>query len=197
MTETLTVRFDGGSRGNPGPAGIGVVVEAADGTPLVTLGRFIGNATNNVAEYHALITGLSEALKLGATSIIVRGDSELVVKHIRGQYRVRHPDLQVLHRKASDLLAKFKSSRVEHDMRNDNALADRLYNAAMDRRADVTDLDDTPSPHAAPAPRPGPATGDHLVCDNCGMQLDVTRGPGRKVTDYPKCGCGGRLNPAD
>jgi ribonuclease HI len=74
MDEKLTLQFDGGSRGNPGPAGIGIVVAAADGTPLVTLGRFIGRATNNVAEYRALITAMQEAIKLGAKKIIIRGD---------------------------------------------------------------------------------------------------------------------------
>src|SRR3982751_2745639 len=76
--ETLTLEFDGGSRGNPGPAGIGVVVRAADGTPVVTLGRFIGRATNNVAEYRALIQALEEAIKLGAKKVQIRGDSELI-----------------------------------------------------------------------------------------------------------------------
>lgn len=83
MKEALTLHFDGGSRGNPGPAGIGVVVLAADGTPLVTLGRFIGRATNNVAEYRALITAMQEAEKLGAKKIIIRGDSELIIKQMR------------------------------------------------------------------------------------------------------------------
>ena len=72
MDEVLTLEFDGGSRGNPGPAGIGVVVRAGDGTPLVTLGRFIGRATNNVAEYRALITALQQARELGAKKIVVR-----------------------------------------------------------------------------------------------------------------------------
>src|SRR5882757_227032 len=84
MTETLTLEFDGGSRGNPGPAGIGVVVRAADRTPLVTLGRFIGRATNNVAEYKALITALQKARRLGAKKIVIRGDSELIIKQMRG-----------------------------------------------------------------------------------------------------------------
>src|SRR6266480_1611604 len=96
MDETITLEFDGGSRGNPGPAGIGVVVRAKDGTPLVTLGRFIGRATNNVAEYRALITAMEEAKKLGATKVLIRGDSELVVKQMLGQYRVKHPDMKVL-----------------------------------------------------------------------------------------------------
>src|SRR5881394_249119 len=97
MDETLTLNFDGGSRGNPGPAGIGIVIAAKDGTPLVTLGRFIGRATNNVAEYRALITALEEARKLGAKNIIIRGDSELIVKQMRGEYRVKNPDMRVLY----------------------------------------------------------------------------------------------------
>ena len=96
MNETLILEFDGGSRGNPGPAGIGVVVRAADRTPLVTLGRFIGKATNNVAEYRALITAMEEAKKLGATKIIIRGDSELIIRQMTGQYKVKHPDMKVL-----------------------------------------------------------------------------------------------------
>src|ERR1700760_485724 len=100
MNETLTLEFDGGSRGNPGPAGIGVVVRAADGTPLVTLGRFIGRATNNVAEYRALITAMEEAKKLGAKKIIIRGDSELIIKQMRGEYRVKHPDMRELYDEA-------------------------------------------------------------------------------------------------
>src|SRR2546422_11599275 len=102
MTETLTLEFDGGSRGNPGPAGIGVVLRAADGTPLVTLGRFIGRATNNVAEYKALITALEEAKKLGAKKIVIRGDSELIIKQMRGEYRVKHPDMKELYEVAQD-----------------------------------------------------------------------------------------------
>src|SRR3954449_13141651 len=97
MDELITIEFDGGSRGNPGPAGIGVVLRAADGTPVVTLGRFIGRATNNVAEYKALITGLQEAKKLGAKKILIRGDSELIIKQMRGEYRVKHPDLRPLY----------------------------------------------------------------------------------------------------
>src|SRR3954453_4014988 len=91
MGETPTLQFDGGSRGNPGPAGIGVVIRAADGTPLVTLGRYIGRATNNVAEYQALIIALQQARKLGAKKILIRGDSELIIKQMRGEYRVKHP----------------------------------------------------------------------------------------------------------
>ena len=104
MDEKLTLQFDGGSRGNPGPAGIGIVISAADGTSLVTLGRFIGRATNNVAEYRALITAMQEAQKLGAKNILIRGDSELVIKQMRGEYRVKNPDLKVLYEEARALL---------------------------------------------------------------------------------------------
>src|SRR6476661_9562741 len=107
MDETITLQFDGGSRGNPGPAGIGVVLRAADGTVLRTLGRFIGRATNNVAEYKALIAALEEAKKLGAKKIIVRGDSELIIKQMRGEYRVKQPDLRGLYDEAQFLLHQF------------------------------------------------------------------------------------------
>src|SRR5688572_9225775 len=97
MDETLTLEFDGGSRGNPGPAGIGIVIRAQDGTPLVTLGKYIGRATNNVAEYKALITALQEAKKLGAKKIVIRGDSELIIRQMLGQYRVKSPELRELY----------------------------------------------------------------------------------------------------
>src|SRR5688500_19945157 len=118
MDETLTLEFDGGSRGNPGPAGIGVVVRAADGTPIVTLGRFIGRATNNVAEYKALITALQEAKKLGAKRIIIRGDSELIVRQMLGQYRVKNADLRELYDEAQHLYHQFDEGRIEHNLRH-------------------------------------------------------------------------------
>src|SRR5438309_10683031 len=142
MTETLTLQFDGGSRGNPGPAGIGVVIRAADGTPLVTVGRYIGRATNNVAEYQALITALREAGKLGARKVVIRGDSELIVKQMRGEYRVKHPDMKVLYDKAQRLVAQFDEATVTHNLREHNELADKLANLAMDRKADVTEAEE-------------------------------------------------------
>src|SRR5580700_7160026 len=109
MTETITVNFDGGSRGNPGPAGIGVVLSAEDGTSLVTRGKYIGTATNNTAEYLALILGLRQAAELGAKKIVIRGDSELVIKQMRGEYRVKNPALKQLFDQAQDLLEPFES----------------------------------------------------------------------------------------
>src|ERR1700722_8293439 len=108
MNELLTLQFDGGSRGNPGPAGIGIVVAAADGTPLVTLGRFIGRATNNVAEDRGLIPAMAEAKKLGAKRVIIRGDSELIIKQMRGEYRVKNPDMKVLYDEARALIVQFE-----------------------------------------------------------------------------------------
>src|SRR5215475_4481472 len=140
MQELLTLEFDGGSRGNPGPAGIGVVIRAADGTTLVTLGRFIGRATNNVAEYRALITALEQAQKLGAKKIQIRGDSELIIKQMRGEYRVKHPDMKTLYDEAQSLIAEFDQAKIEHNLRHKNELADQLANLAMDRRVDVTEL---------------------------------------------------------
>ena len=143
MDEIISLNFDGGSRGNPGPAGIGIVLAAADGTTLLTLGRFIGRATNNVAEYMALITGLEQAGRLGASRLSIHGDSELVIKQMRGEYRVRHPDLIPLHRKASELARKFEKVSYVHGRRHLNSDADKLANLAMDKKCDV-DEDGTP-----------------------------------------------------
>src|SRR5687767_1599661 len=115
--EMFTLEFDGGSRGNPGPAALGVVVRAADGTPLVTLGRYVGVATNNVAEYRALVTGLEKAREVGAKRLRVLGDSELVVKQMKGEYRVKHPDLRPLHAQAQELAAQFEEFSIGHNYR--------------------------------------------------------------------------------
>ena len=196
MDETLTLQFDGGSRGNPGPAGIGVVVAAADGTPLVTLGRFIGRATNNVAEYRALITALQEAKKLGATKVVVRGDSELVIKQMRGEYRVKNPDMKVLYDEAQAILRTFASAQITHNLRDKNELADALANRAMDRRADVTDIDAPASPPSQPPDGPAAlAVGDRFTCPRCELSVQVTAAP-RSSPSFPKpitCQCGGRL----
>jgi ribonuclease HI len=171
MQEWITLEFDGGSRGNPGPSGVGVVLSAQDGTPLVTLGRFIGHATNNVAEYRGLITALQQAQKLGAKKVIIRGDSELIIKQMKGEYKVRHPQLKPLYDQARQLLRGFEAHKIEHNLRHKNELADKLANLAMDRRADVTDANGRASPSTpplspkAPASKSGPATGPPLPID--------------------------------
>jgi len=203
MKETLTLQFDGGSRGNPGPAGIGIVVSAEDGTPLVTLGRFIGRATNNVAEYRALITAMEKARELGARKIIIRGDSELIIKQMRGEYRVKHPDMKVLHREAQKLLREFADARIEHNLRHKNELADKLANLAMDRRADVTDVDgggivaDTPSAFPAALAGDGELAimGERYECSRCGCEIETKR-PAARPTQSIKpfaCQCGAAM----
>lgn len=191
--ELITLEFDGGSRGNPGPAGIGVVLRAADGTPLVTLGRFIGRATNNVAEYQALITALEQARQLGARKIQIRGDSELIIKQMRGEYRVKHPDLQPLYQQAQELVRRFELESIEHNYRHKNALADKLANLAMDRKADVTDAEASPLDLPSPA---APSAGDRCTCPRCGCVIEV-RQPSRLYPHQLKpfvCQCGARMN---
>jgi ribonuclease HI len=165
MDELIILNFDGGSRGNPGIAGTGVVLRAADGTPLITMGRYIGRATNNVAEYMALIDAFRQAKKLGAKKLLVRGDSELIIKQMRGEYRVKNEGLKDLYAQATQLADEFESVRYEHNLRERNSLADRLANLAMDRRTDVSDADEL-SPRA---PKP-PAAGN-VVCPNCGCEF--------------------------
>jgi ribonuclease HI len=194
MNETLTLEFDGGSRGNPGPAGIGVVVRAADGTALVTLGRYIGKATNNVAEYRALITAMEEAKKLGATKVKIRGDSELVVRQMNGVYRVKHPDLVPLYRQAKELFKDFEAATIEHNYREKNELADRLGNLAMDRRADVTDAAEDASPLDVPAPK-ATQNGDRFECGRCGCEVEVRTASSlrpHQLKDFI-CQCGGKM----
>ena len=184
MNETITVNFDGGSRGNPGPSGIGVVLSAQDGTTLLTLGKFIGAATNNVAEYMALIQGLEQAAKLRATKLLVRGDSELIIKQMRGEYRVKNPALRDLYEKARQLVQGFKSVQFEHNLREKNVLADKLVNRAIDRQCDVDDVDDCASPSDAVD-----ITAERLICKNCGCQIEVIV-PSTSNTGEFICMCG-------
>jgi ribonuclease HI len=197
--QTLILQFDGGSRGNPGPAAIGIVIAAQDGTPLVTLGRCIGRATNNVAEYQALIAALTEAKKLGAKKIIVRGDSELIVRQMTGQYRVKNADLKPLWQKAQELFADFDSAAIEHNLRHHNTLADSLANLALDRRKDVTDADlpaDGASASTDPLDDAGPEQlGTRFECPRCACQIKVTQPstrPGRPFI----CVCGTPMRPS-
>lgn len=131
----LVVHVDGGARGNPGPAAIGVVVSDAAGEPVEQLGEAIGEATNNVAEYRALLRGLERARALGADEVEVVGDSELVAKQVNGQYKVKHPAMKPLHAQALQALAGFERWRVRTVPRAQNAAADALVNAALDAAA--------------------------------------------------------------
>ncbi len=126
------VNVDGGARGNPGPAAIGVVVQGADGEMLEERGERIGTATNNVAEYRALLLGIERAAALGASELELVGDSELVVRQVEGKYKVKDATLRELHAEVKRALSDFDSWSIRHVRREHNAEADRLVNEALD-----------------------------------------------------------------
>jgi ribonuclease HI len=128
----VTVNVDGGARGNPGPAAIGVVVRGPDEEVLEELGEAIGRATNNVAEYRALLRGIELAAAHGADELELVGDSELVVRQVEGRYKVKDATLRDLHAEAKRELASFHSWSIRHVRRESNADADRLVNRALD-----------------------------------------------------------------
>jgi len=123
---------DGGARGNPGPAAYGYVLEAADGTVLAARGEAIGVATNNVAEYRALLAGLEKAVELGVDELEVVSDSELVVKQMRGEYRVKNAALRELSAEAARVARRIGAVTYTAVRREHNELADRLVNEALD-----------------------------------------------------------------
>ena len=127
---------DGGARGNPGPAAYGFVLEAEDGTVLEARGEAIGVATNNVAEYSALIGGLEKARELGISDLEVVSDSELMVKQMRGEYKVKNEALRELSLRAARLARELDDVRYTAVRREENKLADRLVNDALDAVAD-------------------------------------------------------------
>jgi ribonuclease HI len=124
---------DGGARGNPGPAAYGYVLETDDGTVLAAHGERIGVATNNVAEYRALIAGLEKALELGLEEVEVVSDSELLVKQMNGDYRVKNAALRELSQEAARLARRLGAVSYTAVRREHNELADRLVNEALDR----------------------------------------------------------------
>jgi ribonuclease HI len=128
----LIVNVDGGARGNPGPAGIGVVVRDGDGNVLEELGDRIGEATNNVAEYKALLRGIELAAAHGATELELVGDSELVVRQVEGKYKVKNAGIKPLYAEVKKALRDFDSWSIRHVRRAENADADRLVNEALD-----------------------------------------------------------------
>jgi ribonuclease HI len=129
----LIVNVDGGARGTPGPAAIGAVVQGADGETLEERGERIGVATNNVAEYRALLAGLERAAELGVDELEVVSDSELMVKQMRGEYRVKNAALRDLSVEAGRLARRIGGVTYTAVRREHNELADRLVNEALDR----------------------------------------------------------------
>jgi ribonuclease HI len=146
---------DGGSRGNPGPAGFGVYIQDAAGAVLAELSQYLGKRTNNFAEYSALLAALEFAIAEGHKSLRVVSDSELMVKQIKGQYRVNSTELRPLYEEARRRIPELEQFQITHVLREKNRHADRLANLAMDRgmgRAPAA----VPAP-PAPLPAPGKA----------------------------------------
>jgi ribonuclease HI/quercetin dioxygenase-like cupin family protein len=166
----LVLHTDGGSRGNPGPAAIGVVIEVERGgrTEVIReIAETIGVATNNVAEYRAVIRGLEEAKQLGADRVSCWLDSQLVVEQLNGRYRVKHADMVPLHQRVTALRAQFASVSFKHVPREQNRGADALVNAALDGKAVETLL-----PRVEPSP---------------GLQVEVAPHPHWEPLDRPGC----------
>ena len=131
----LTVHVDGGARGNPGPAAIAAVISDENGEVIHEASETIGRATNNVAEYRALLLGIERAKQLGATEVDLVGDSELIVKQVRGEYKVKDAGLRPLHSAAQSALGDFAEWSLRHVKRAYNAEADALVNQALDAEA--------------------------------------------------------------
>ncbi len=131
-TPKLIIHTDGASRGNPGKAGIGVLIRNKDGQEVEEISEYIGETTNNVAEYKALITAARRALELGAKDVVFKLDSELVVKQIHHKYSVKSPHLIPLYRELLDMLKKFRKWEVIHVPREENSRADALANMGID-----------------------------------------------------------------
>jgi ribonuclease HI len=133
--EQLVVNVDGGARGNPGPAAIAAVVSTPEGLVLEERGEHIGEATNNVAEYRALLLGIERAGARGASELELIGDSELVVRQVKGEYRVKDAGLRELHGRVMQALDPFERWSIRHVPREENAAADRIVNDVLDSAA--------------------------------------------------------------
>jgi ribonuclease HI len=131
-TEEAVVHIDGASRGNPGPAACAVILDDARGVRVTSFSKFLGRATNNVAEYQALLAALNYALEHHYTRLRVVSDSELLARHITGQYKVKDQNLKVLYTRARALIAQFDSFSIKHVRREENREADLLANQALD-----------------------------------------------------------------
>ena len=151
-----TANIDGGSRGNPGPAAYGVVVRDPRGEVVAKLKKYIGRTTNNVAEYYGLIAALDYAQSHGVRAIRIESDSELLVKQMRGQYKVKSGELRPLFERARKMSHSFESFKIEHVFREQNREADALVNEALDetsRSSGSTVLSKRQAPTTKPEPR--------------------------------------------
>src|SRR6201996_4059556 len=153
--DEIVAYCDGGSRGNPGPAGFGVYIQDSAGKAVAELSEFLGTHTNNFAEYSALLAALEFAINHGHKSLRIVSDSELMVKQMKGQYRVNSPELRPLYDEAKRRVPKLEHFQIQHVLREKNRHADRLANLAMDRgmgRAPAA----SPAPEPVQAPPPAP-----------------------------------------
>lgn len=153
-TDFITAYCDGGSRGNPGPAGYGVSIEDSAGTPIADLSEFLGVKTNNFAEYSGLLAALEYALRHGHARLRVVADSELMVKQLKGQYQVKSPDLRPLWEEAKRRAARLEKFEIQHVLRGKNKRADALANQAMDRGTGRTVKDVSRESSSPPAAQP-------------------------------------------
>lgn len=166
----LIAHIDGGARGNPGPAGYGVVITDQSGRKIATLSEYLGHQTNNYAEYHGLLAALDYALTRKHKALKVVSDSELMVKQIRGEYKVKNPTLQELHQRAQEVIRQLEWFSIQHTLREGNREADRLANLAMDKGMGRA---------AAPSPKESPKRNQEFTgtVRNGVVEVDGTKLP--------------------
>ena len=166
-----TIAVDGASKGNPGPAGIGIVISDESGKVIKEISEYIGDATNNIAEYTALIRGLSEALDRGVSHVVVNTDSELMARQISGRYRVKNEGLLPLFESVLDLMGKFKTASINHVTRDKNKQADKLASKSIKSAAQPSLIEEeaAPSPEVKMIQRIGVRTSTRT------QFLDITR----------------------
>uniref|UniRef100_A0A7V4XUU6 Ribonuclease HI family protein n=1 Tax=Acidobacterium capsulatum TaxID=33075 RepID=A0A7V4XUU6_9BACT len=184
----ITAYCDGGSRGNPGPAGYGVYLEDEQGQKVDELYEFLGVKTNNVAEYSGLLAALEFALEEGHPCLRVVADSELMVKQMQGKYRVNSPDLRPLYEEAKRRVARLDGFRIEHVLRNKNKHADRLANLAMDEGTRKTVSRPRPATADAASPAPPPAATGSLFAQPPVSRPAPPATPERPIVGFVKGG---------
>lgn len=161
----LIAHVDGGARGNPGPAGYGVVITDPSGHKVAALHDYLGHQTNNYAEYSGLLAALDYALKHGPRALKVVGDSELLVKQIRGEYKVKSPSLMELYQRAKQMIGQLEWFSIQHTLRGGNQEADRLANLAMDKGMGRTSVAAASIPTARGQEFEGVVRGGVIVVD--------------------------------
>ncbi len=184
----LTIHIDGGARGNPGPAGAGVVIRDEDGRSRLEAGFYLGRKTNNAAEYTALLKALEAAQAAAADELVIFSDSELLVRQINGDYRVKSQSLRELFDIAYDLLHGFKKWSISHVRREANEDADEMANRAMDAGEDLVLVDklhgDSPSGRSAEQTKQ-PDDGAHSAKSRCVVQVRCLKPPAKSTCPAP------------